>query len=87
MSISRIACLALLLLALTAGAALAQDDVVIDFYFPSATANDAEGIFQRYADMFQEENPGITINSVFSGSYTDTRNTILTELQGGGAGP
>ena len=69
------------------GAASAQGDIVIDFYFPSATANDAEGIFQRYADMFQEENPGITINSVFSGSYTDTRNTILTELQGGGAGP
>ena len=79
--------LALLLVALTVGAISAQSDIVIDFYFPSATANDAEGIFQRYADLFQERNPGITINPVFSGSYTDTRNTILTELQGGGAGP
>ena len=70
-----------------AGAGFAQDDLVIDFYFPSATANDAEGIFQRYADTFEERNPGITINPVFTGSYTDTRNTILTELQGGGAGP
>lgn len=77
----------LALFVLMAGAGFAQDDIVIDFYFPSATANDAEGIFQRYADLFQEENPGITINSVFSGSYTDTRNTILTEFQGGGAGP
>ncbi len=77
-----LACLLLL-----SGAVAAQDDIVIDFYFPSATANDAEGIFQRYADMFQEENPGIAINPVFTGSYTDTRNTILTELQGGGAGP
>ena len=77
----------LLLLLTISGAVLAQDEVVIDFYFPSATANDAEGIFQRYADTFQERNPGITINSVFTGSYTDTRNTILTELQGGGAGP
>ena len=76
-----------LLLSLFIGAAYAQDDIVIDFYFPSATANDAEGIFQRYADMFEEENPGISINPVFTGSYTDTRNTILTELQGGGAGP
>ena len=77
----------LLLLLMFIGAAYAQDDIVIDFYFPSATANDAEGIFQRYADMFHEENPGISVNPVFTGSYTDTRNTILTELQGGGAGP
>ncbi len=76
-----------LLLSLFIGAAYAQDDIVIDFYFPSATANDAEGIFQRYADRFHEENPGISVNPVFTGSYTDTRNTILTELQGGGAGP
>ncbi len=76
-----------LLLSLYIGTAYAQDDIVIDFYFPSATANDAEGIFQRYADMFEEENPGISVNPVFTGSYTDTRNTILTEMQGGGAGP
>ena len=79
--------LTVLLVALFAGAISAQDDIVIDFYFPSATANDAEGIFQRYAGLFQERNPGITVNPVFTGSYTDTRNTILTELQGGGAGP
>ncbi len=72
---------------LLTSSAFAQDSVVIDFYFPSATANDAEGIFQSYADTFQEQNPGITINPVFTGSYTDTRNAILTELQGGGAGP
>lgn len=72
---------------LLTSSAIGQSSVVIDFYFPSATANDAEGIFQGYADAFQEENPGISINPVFTGSYTDTRNTILTELQGGGAGP
>ena len=76
-----------LLLALLAGGLQAQDDIVIDFYFPSATANDAEGIFGRYAEMFEADNPGIDINPVFTGSYTDTRNTILTELGGGGAGP
>ena len=79
--------LALCLLLVAGSALYAQDDIVIDFYFPSATANDAEGIFQRYADMFQDDNPGISINPVFTGSYTDTRNTILTEMQGGGAGP
>ena len=76
-----------LLFVMMIGGVTAQDDIVIDFYFPSATANDAEGSFQRYADAFQEQNPGITVNPVFTGSYTDTRNTILTELQGGGAGP
>ena len=82
------ATLLLVVLALLLGAAVqAQDEVVIDFYFPSATANDAEGIFGRYAEMFEERNEGISINPVFTGSYTDTRNTILTELQGGGAGP
>ena len=79
--------LLVLIFAMTVGATYAQDEIVIDFYFPSATANDAEGIFQGYADMFQEENPGISVNPVFTGSYTDTRNTILTELQGGGTGP
>lgn len=77
----------LVTLTILTGALQAQDEIVIDFYFPSATANDADGIFQGYADMFQAENPGIIINPVFSGSYTDTRTTILTELQGGGAGP
>ena len=85
-STRRIILLALLFV-LTVGAAQAQEEIVIDFYFPSATANDAEGIFQRYAELFHAENPNITVNPVFTGSYTDTRNTILTELQGGGAGP
>lgn len=79
--------LILLIFTLLLSLSMAQDETVIDFYFPSATANDAEGIFQGYADMFQAEYPNITINPVFSGSYTDTRNTILTEIQGGGAGP
>ena len=70
------------LLLICGGVFQAQDDIVIDFYFPSATANDAEGIFQRYAEMFQEENPGVSINPVFTGSYTDTRNTILTRIAG-----
>ncbi len=87
MNIRAVAVLFALMALLLLGAAQAQDDIVIDFYFPSATANDAEGIFQRYADMFEEQNAGISVNPVFTGSYTDTRNTILTELQGGGAGP
>lgn len=85
--ISRFFMLLILIISI-ASISIAQDEeIVIDFYFPSATANDAEGIFERYAEMFQEDHPNVTINPVFSGSYTDTRTTILTELQGGGAGP
>lgn len=73
---------------ISSGLLHAQDEMIeIDFYFPSATANDSEAIFQRYADTFMEQNPDIHINVVYTGSYTDTRNTIQTELQGGGAGP
>lgn len=80
--------LLLMLFATILGISIAQDEeIVIDFYFPSATANDAEGIFEGYAEMFEAEHPGIDVNPVFTGEYTDTRNTILTELQGGGAGP
>ena len=85
--LSRFVMLLMLFVSLLSISVAQDEEIVIDFYFPSATANDAEGIFERYAEMFQEQYPNVTINPVFSGSYTDTRTTILTELQGGGAGP
>lgn len=75
--------------------AQAQDAVVVDFYYPTAVTtatdpnnpNSIDNLFKRYAEAFEAENPGIDINVVYTGSYTDTRTTIQTELQGGGAGP
>ena len=76
-----------LLLLVLVSVVSAQDPIVIDFYFPSATANDSEAIFNRYAEEFEAMHPNIDINVVYTGSYTDTRSTIQTEIQGGGAGP
>ncbi len=57
----------------------AQENVQIDFYWASAVEGNLPAIFQGYADQFMAENPGITINLVYSGSYTQTRETILAE--------
>ena len=57
----------------------AQENVQIDFYWASAVEGNLPAVFQGYADQFMAENPGITINIVYSGSYTQTRETILAE--------
>lgn len=57
----------------------AQENVQLDFYWASAVEGNLPAIFQGYADQFMAENPGITINVVYSGSYTQTRDTILAE--------
>jgi sn-glycerol 3-phosphate transport system substrate-binding protein len=60
--------------------AQAQDETVqIDFYWASAVEGNLPAIFQGYADQFMAENPGVTINVVYTGSYTQTRDTILAE--------
>ncbi len=73
----------------------AQEPITIDFYFPTASATvsnpalgaSIEDVFNRYAETFEAANLGIDINVVYTGSYTDTRTAIQTELAGGGAGP
>ena len=67
-------------------AAQAQNAVTIDFYFPEATANNAQAIFEEYAAKFNEKFPNITVNVAYQGSYTDNRVKIQTELAAG-AGP
>jgi sn-glycerol 3-phosphate transport system substrate-binding protein len=68
--------------------AAAQDTpVTIDFYYPTAVDGPIAALMQGYAEQFSEANPNITVNPVYTGSYTDTRQAIQTEIQGGGAGP
>lgn len=57
----------------------AQSTVQIDFYWASAVEGNLPAIFQGYADQFMAENPNIQINVVYSGSYTQTRETIRAE--------
>jgi len=64
--------------------AAAQDGTItLDFYFPEASANNAQAIFEEYAAMFTEQNPNIQINVVYQGSYTDNRTIIQSQLAAG----
>jgi len=65
--------------ALMTGALQAQDEITIDFYFPQAVDGPVAEAMDRYAAQFMEENPGIVINSVYTGSYNQTRDTVLAE--------
>jgi sn-glycerol 3-phosphate transport system substrate-binding protein len=57
----------------------AQDEIVIDFYYPIAVDGPLTEVIQGYADDFMAANPGITVNPSYTGSYTQTRETILAE--------
>lgn len=57
----------------------AQSDIVIDFYYPIAVDGPLTEVIQGYADDFMAENPGIIINPTYTGSYSQTREVILTE--------
>ncbi len=72
---------------LTSASVMAQADITIEFYFPTAVDAPINEIIQGYADQFHELHPNITVVPTYTGSYTQTRDTIRTELNGGGAGP
>ncbi len=55
----------------------------LEFYFPVAVGGDAAGIIQRMTDAYMAENPGITINAVYTGSYADTTTRAITAARGG----
>ena len=70
-----------MLMSLLAVGVSAQDDepIVIDFYYPIAVDGPLTDVVEGYAADFEAVNPGIDINPVYTGSYTQTRETILTE--------
>ena len=79
--ILRVLMLVLVFVVMAVAPAFAQDDetIVVDFYWASAVEGDLPAIFERYAVQFEEANPGIDINPVYTGSYNQTRDTILAE--------
>ncbi len=58
----------------------AQAQVVVDFYYPTAVDGPITQTIQEYATKFEAMHPNIKINPVYTGSYTQTRDTIRTEL-------
>ena len=69
--------------ALALGLATAAQAVELEFYFPVAVGGDAAGIIQRMTDAYMAENPGVTINAVYTGSYLDTTTRAITAARGG----
>jgi len=72
--------ISLLALVLAVVPSIAQDDpIVVDFYWASAVEGNLPEIFEGYAAQFEEMHPNIDINPVYTGSYNQTRDTILAE--------
>jgi len=67
---------------------VAQDDeIVIEFYYPTQVGGSVADIMQGYADTFHEEHPNITVNLTYTGNYAQTYEAITVETAGGGLGP
>lgn len=75
----RVLMLAVLVLSFSVAAAQDEDPIVIDFYYPIAVDGPLTEVIEGYAADFEAANPGIDINPVYTGSYVQTRETILAE--------
>ena len=69
------------LLAMTTGATFAQ--TVVDFYYPVQVGGPLTAVIDGYVAKFEAANPGIDVNAVYSGSYTDTTTKALTAAKSG----
>lgn len=75
-----------LLLALALGlslmpAALAEDVIELDMYFPVSVGGGPDALINALCDEFHEEYPNIKINPVYAGSYADTRTKVIAAIQ------
>jgi len=57
--------------------------VDLEFYFPVAVGGDAAGIIEGMTSAYMEENPGVNINAIYTGSYADTTTRAITAARGG----
>lgn len=64
------------LAALIAGSAWAK--TAIDFYYPVQVGGPLTKVIDGYVSKFEEENPDIDVNAVYSGNYNDTTTKALT---------
>jgi sn-glycerol 3-phosphate transport system substrate-binding protein len=63
----------------------AQTTTTIDFMFPVAVGGPITKIIDGYARDFEAANPGIKVNPVYAGSYTDTLTKAQTAAKSGQA--
>lgn len=69
--------------ALALGLGSAAHAVELEFYFPVAVGGGAADIIQKMTDDYTAQNPGVTINAVYTGSYADTTTRAITASRGG----
>jgi len=62
-------------------AALAQTHIT--FYYPVQVGGPLTQVIDGYVAAFQAENPGITVEAIYSGSYIDTTIRALTAARSG----
>lgn len=75
--------LSLLILMGLAPLTLAQEVIELDMYFPVAVGGGPDALITKLCEEFSQENPGIKVNPVYSGSYADTRTKVLAAIQAG----
>lgn len=59
---------------------VAQDRIVVNFYYPTAVDGPINEVIAGYKAQFEALYPNIEINPVYTGSYNQTRDTIQTEI-------
>ena len=70
------------------GQAETEDEAVtIQIAYPVAVDAPVTEILDGYAEEFMAENPGVTIEPVYAGGYTDVKTTVQTAIDGGGDAP
>lgn len=78
----RITTAAALTSALLGGAAAAQD---LEFYFPVAVGGGPAEVIQSLVDRYEAATPGVSIEAIYTGSYTDTNTKAMTAARAGQA--
>lgn len=62
-------------------------EVDLEVYYPVAVDAPVSDILEQWGEEFEEENPGVTVNPVFSGDYSDTFAALQTTIDGGAEPP
>ncbi|MUK87374.1 extracellular solute-binding protein [Ornithinibacillus sp. L9] len=76
-------CAILVIILAACSSTTSSEEVEIDFYFPVAVGGPIANIVDDLVDEFEEENPNITVNANFGGSYAETMTQVMASVQGG----
>ena len=61
----------------------AAEPMELTMYFPVSVGGGPDALIDELCAQYHEENPNITINPVYAGSYADTRTKVQAAIKGG----